>query len=84
VIVVTGVAAEPFRGGSFFLGPQHKFAWSPVGELSSALGYVVAWDVAMHPWDPWPLERRLVFPPPPKRKRRPAAPVQPRRGSHAR
>lgn len=83
---VLGVAAEPCRDGSFFLGPQRRLAWSPTGQLSSALGCVVAWDVAAHPWDPWPIDRAL---PPPERqkaaprKRKAAAPARPRRGFYA-
>lgn len=54
-----GVAEEPCNGGSIFLGPNGKLAWSPEEHFSSALGFVVAWELAAHPWDAWPLDRVL-------------------------
>lgn len=69
-----GVSAEPMKDGAWFVGPGGKTAWSPNGELSSSLSFVVGWDVAQHPWDPWPPERRIVFPGRKRKRSRPQAP----------
>ena len=49
-----GVFAVMLGAGVWFEGPWRRVAWSPAGALSSALAYVVAREVAVHPWDAWP------------------------------
>ena len=66
-----GVFAASLGAGVWFEGPGRKVAWSPAGALSSALAYVTARDVAVHPWDAWPNPgdpRQDVCPPMPMRK----------------
>lgn len=79
MIKVFGVCGEPLNAGVLFVGPRQKAAWSPNGELSSALGCVVDWESAAHPSDPWPKDqakaaREIWKMPPRKAVRRPAAP----------
>lgn len=79
-----GVWGESYGAGVLYCGPRDKWAWSPVDYLSSALGAVVQWEVAQHPWDPWPLKQALVFPPPQPAKPAPRKKPAARRGAHAR
>ena len=57
-----GVWAEPLGSGVAFVGPSGRRSWSPMGSLSSALGFVVGHEVAAHPWDPWAKEDAARLP----------------------
>ena len=76
-----GVWGEPLGAGVLFRGPLGRRAWAPDGELSSALGFVVGWDVAAHPWDPWsfPSSETPRLPPPPRVSTSTAAKPSPQR-----